>query len=109
MPPKKRLKGAKAQARQPPQPKPTRPTAPEAEGDVDFAGLAKAHWLESVSEGSAIKLENEVVEKELWRRLEADKFSYKSLLALEELQCLEKYVWDSTCADLEMRSGSATR
>ena len=52
--------------------------------------LADKHWLRKSKKPS--KFNTGLVRKELWDALEERNFDYSSLLALEGLQLLEKYV-----------------
>jgi len=51
--------------------------------------LAEKHWLKPVK---SKKVKPEVVKKEIWDILEQQDFQFQSLLVLENLQLLEKYV-----------------
>jgi intron-binding protein aquarius len=67
-----------------------RPTIADLHGENHFAQVARKNWLGSVK---APKVRPEVVKKELWDELESAEFAYSSLLVLENLQLLEKYLW----------------
>lgn len=62
--------------------------APQIDLHVDgyYADLAQKHWLKSTKLGNV----KPSVIKDLWAHLEKDDFAYASLLALENLQTLEK-------------------
>lgn len=66
----------------------TRPTVADLQGDSRWVSLAKTHWLK---ETQARKVKQDVI-KEIWDPLEAEGFSLLSLLALENLNILEKLV-----------------
>lgn len=90
MPTAKRLKSsAKAKGRDKP---PPRPTVADLEGESEFAQLAKKHWLKTSKSAAKVKVKNDVLKKEIWDVLEKDAFAYNSLLILEGLQTLERYV-----------------
>lgn len=67
-----------------------RPTVADLHGDNHFAQVARKHWL---SAKKTPKVRPEVVKKELWDELAKDDFAYSSLLVLENLQLLERYLW----------------
>jgi intron-binding protein aquarius len=67
-----------------------RPTVADLHGDNHFAQVARKHWL---SAKKTPKVRPEVVKKELWDELEKVDFAYSSLLVLENLQLLERYLW----------------
>jgi intron-binding protein aquarius len=98
MPTVKRLKGsgaAKAQKQSDPKPKSTdgRPTPAEVEEEEhQFVQLARKHWLKSGKISTKPKVKSEVMKKEIWDVLEREGFQYKSLLLLESLQTLERYI-----------------
>lgn len=62
--------------------------------DPSFAArwtqLAETHWLKS---STSSKLIPQVIRTEIWDVLQNDGFDYRSLLALENLQILEKCVY----------------
>lgn len=65
---------------------------PRAEklGEDDYwSQLAEKHWLKPVK---SRKVKSGVVKKEIWDVLESEQFQFRSLLVLENLQILEKYV-----------------
>lgn len=67
-----------------------RPTVADLHGDNHFAQVARKSWLSATK---APKVRPEVVKKELWDELEKLGFAYSSLLVLENLQLLERYLW----------------
>lgn len=73
-----------------------RPTVADLHGDNHFAQVARKTWLE-VPKTPAVR--PEVVKKELWDELEKVDFAYSSLLVLENLQLLEKYLWPGFTED----------
>jgi intron-binding protein aquarius len=62
--------------------------APELDGEAPFAQLAQKHWLKSKK---SAKVKPDVLKNEIWDVLEREDFAFKSLLALENLQILERY------------------
>ncbi|EGY15490.1 intron-binding protein aquarius [Verticillium dahliae VdLs.17] len=70
-----------------------RPTVSEIEGENEFSQLARKHWLKPRKKGSAVKVKNDILKKDIWSVLERDNFPDKSLLVLEGLQTLESYLW----------------
>jgi len=71
-------------------------TVAELHGDNYFAQAAKKHWLGSTKTS---KVRPEVIKKELWDELEKTDFAYPSLLVLENLQLLERYLWPGFTED----------
>lgn len=65
-----------------------RPTVVDFREDSPWVKLAKAHWLDA----EVRKVKPEVIKQQLWDPLEAEGFSARSLLILENLNVLEKYV-----------------
>lgn len=65
----------------------SRPTVVDFRQDSPWVKLAKAHWLDV----KIHKVKPDVIKKELWDPLEAEGFSSRSLLILENLNVLEKY------------------
>ena len=55
--------------------------------DSQWVQLAKSHWLETKPR----KVKPEVIKQQFWDVLEAEGFSNRSLLILENLNILEKY------------------
>lgn len=64
----------------------------EDEGEGEFAALAKQHWLKKSKRTTKVKVKNDVLKREIWDTIEKDGFQFKSLLALEGLQTLERSV-----------------
>jgi len=73
-----------------------RPTVADLHGDNHFAQVARKHWLAAKK---APKVRPEVVKKELWDELESGDFAFSSLLVLENLQLLERYLWPGFTED----------
>ncbi|TPX08986.1 uncharacterized protein E0L32_009565 [Thyridium curvatum] len=96
MPAKKKLRSAGAS-----QPKTTaaKPLPTAVDEDVEFAQLAKQHWLKTTKRSTKVKVKNEVLKTEIWDSLEKDGFQFKSLAALESLQLLESYLWPGYTED----------
>lgn len=67
-----------------------RPTVADLQGDLPFAQLAKEHWLRPSKKGTKVKVKLDVLKSDIWDVLEQERFAFKSLLALENLQILEK-------------------
>jgi intron-binding protein aquarius len=93
MPPAKRLRSS-APSRQQAAPARTASgdNAQDGEGEGEFASLAKQHWLKTSKRTTKVKVKNDVLKREIWDAIEKDGFQYKSLLALESLQTLERSV-----------------
>lgn len=51
--------------------------------------LAKTHWLKS---SKSTRVNSQVIKSEIWDVLHSEGFEYRLLLALENLQILERYV-----------------
>lgn len=60
------------------------------EGENAFEELAKKHWLKSTKKQTKVKVKPDVLKSEIWDILEKEDFEFRSLLALENLQILEK-------------------
>ncbi|KAF2133417.1 P-loop containing nucleoside triphosphate hydrolase protein [Dothidotthia symphoricarpi CBS 119687] len=73
-----------------------RPTVADLHGDNHFAQAARKHWLAAKK---TAKVRPDVVKKELWDELEKVDFAYSSLLILENLQLLERYLWPGFTED----------
>ena len=67
----------------------------ELEDENRWTQLAQKHWLKPARSG---KVKPEVIKNEIWNVLEAEDFSLRSLLQLENSQLLEKY-GTSTCGN----------
>jgi hypothetical protein len=63
--------------------------APQNDSHVDsyYVDIAQKHWLKSTKLGNV----KPNVIKDIWSHLEKDDFAYASVLALENLQILERY------------------
>lgn len=68
----------------------SRPTVADLHGENHFAQLARKHWL---NPSKPAKLRLNVVKEEIWDELENTEFAFGSLLVLENLQLLERYLW----------------
>ena len=68
----------------------SRPTVDDLTGDNHYAVLARKHWL---GKSKPPKVQSTVVKAELWDHLEKEGFAFSSLLLLEQLQLLERYLW----------------
>lgn len=67
------------------------PSAGGDDGESSFAQLAKTHWLKPTKKKAAkVKVKPEVLKNDIWDVLEKEDFAFKSLLALENLQILER-------------------
>lgn len=65
--------------------------APDAEPDGEFAQVARDHWLKAPKRGAkTVKVQPAVLKRDIWDVLEKEGFPYRSLLALEGLQTLER-------------------
>ncbi|KAF1947737.1 hypothetical protein EJ02DRAFT_363959 [Clathrospora elynae] len=73
-----------------------RPTVADLHGDNHFAQAARKYWLTAKK---TPRVRPEVVKKELWDELENVDFAYSSLLVLENLQLLERYLWPGFTED----------
>ncbi|KAF2432838.1 intron-binding protein aquarius [Tothia fuscella] len=67
-----------------------RPTIADLQGDNHYAEIARKIWL---TKKKAPKVQPKVVKEDLWDHLEKEGFAYTSLLILETLQVLERYLW----------------
>ncbi|KAH8683151.1 DEAD helicases superfamily protein-like protein [Tricladium varicosporioides] len=88
MAPRTRVKGDSRQEVEEP-----RPTVADLQGDSAFAQLAKKYWLKPSKKTTKVKVKPDVIKNEIWDVLEQEGFEIKSLLALENLQILENYLW----------------
>lgn len=89
MPTAKRQKKSAASQPQSSQP-PSTTAETAAEGESEFAQLAKQHWLKPSKKATKVKVKNDVLKQDIWDPLERDKFPISSLVALEGLQILER-------------------
>lgn len=60
------------------------------EHENPLADLARKYWIKS-KKAAKVKVKPDVV-KEIWDTLAQQDFQYRSLLALENLQALERYI-----------------
>ena len=67
-----------------------RPTIVDFQGENDWAKLAQQHWSRPTTK--ARKVRPDIVKNEIWDALEKEAFDFRSLLILENLQILERYV-----------------
>ena len=68
-----------------------RPTIDDLTGNDNlYAPLARKHWL---TKSKPPKVQAKVVKEGLWDPLEKEDFAFTSLLLLEQLQLLERYLW----------------
>lgn len=65
----------------------TRPSVSDLQGDNRWVTLAQSHWLK---QSKIRKAKQDVLKNEIWDPLEAEGFSARSLLMLENLNILEK-------------------
>lgn len=77
-------------------PSTSRPTIDDLTGDNQFAQLARKHWLGKTKQP---KVQQNVVKEDIWDAVEKEAFAYGSLLLLEQLQLLEKYLWPGYSED----------
>lgn len=61
----------------------------ENEGLDRWTLLAEKHWLKSIN---VKKVNPDLIKKDIWDVLVHDGFDFRSLLALENLQLLDRYV-----------------
>ncbi|KAJ5580048.1 uncharacterized protein N7459_006033 [Penicillium hispanicum] len=73
----------------------SRPTVVDFREDSPWVKLAKAHWLNT----TVRKAKPDVIKQQLWDPLEAEGFSSRSLLILENLNVLEKFLWPTYTED----------
>ncbi|KAI9049183.1 hypothetical protein LZ554_007030 [Drepanopeziza brunnea f. sp. 'monogermtubi'] len=74
--------------------------AGDADGQGSFEELARAHWLKpSKKTASKVKVKPDILKNDIWDVLEKEDFPFKSLLALENLQILESYLWPGYSED----------
>jgi intron-binding protein aquarius len=67
----------------------TRPTVSDLQEDNHWVNLARTHWLKKAK---VRKVKQDVIKKQIWDPLEAEGFPLRSLLTLENLNILEKFV-----------------
>ncbi|OXV09032.1 hypothetical protein Egran_03204 [Elaphomyces granulatus] len=73
-----------------------RPTVSDFQDDNRWVGLAKTQWLKQTK---VSKAKQDVIKKDIWDPLEAESFSLRSLLLLENLNVLEKFLWPTYTED----------
>lgn len=73
----------------------SRPTVEDFRDDSPWVRLAKTHWLDAAN---VRKVKHDVIKKDIWDPLEAESFSFRSLLTLENLNILEKYCASRLCS-----------
>ena len=66
-----------------------RPTIADLTGDNRLVTVAKANWLSKAAQ----KVLPQVLENDIWTYLEKEDFPYFSLVLLEQLQAVERYLW----------------
>jgi intron-binding protein aquarius len=64
--------------------------ASTSEDGNTWAQVAQKHWLKKSGKATKVKVKPDVLKKEIWEVLEKGDFTYSSLLALENLQILER-------------------
>lgn len=67
----------------------SRPSLAEIHGDSPYAQLAQELWLKAPTQ----RVNQEKLKNEIWDPLEKESFAPSSLLLLENLQIVEKYLW----------------
>lgn len=65
-------------------------TVANLDEDVFFQ-LANKYWLKPSKKTTKVKVKPEILKTEIWDVLEKEDFAFRSLLALENLQLLERY------------------
>ncbi|KAJ5543140.1 CWF11 family [Penicillium sp. DV-2018c] len=73
----------------------SRPTVVDFREENPWVQVAKAHWLNA----KVRKAKADVIKKQLWDPLEAEGFNTRSLLILENLNILEKFLWPTYTED----------
>lgn len=66
----------------------SRPTVEDFREDNHWVKLAKSYWLETPK---IRNVKQDTIKKDFWDPLEAEGFSLRSLLTLENLNVLERY------------------
>ncbi|KAL2836517.1 hypothetical protein BJY01DRAFT_55605 [Aspergillus pseudoustus] len=74
----------------------SRPTVEDFRDDSPWVQLAKSHWLET---SNVRKVKHDAIKKDIWDPLETENFSFRSLLTLENLNALEKFLWPTYTED----------
>jgi hypothetical protein len=67
----------------------TRPTVQDLQEGNRWVQTAKTRWLK---DAAVRRAKHDVIKEEIWDGLESESFAQKSLLILENLQILERYV-----------------
>ncbi|KAI9715179.1 MAG: hypothetical protein M1812_006158 [Candelaria pacifica] len=73
-----------------------RPLVADLQGDNNYAQFARKHWLKP---SKVTRILPDVLKTELWDVLAGEGFHFRSLLILENLQFLEKYLWPAYTED----------
>ncbi|EEH20512.2 hypothetical protein PABG_02743 [Paracoccidioides brasiliensis Pb03] len=73
-----------------------RPTVNDLQEDNRWVNLARSHWLKLPK---APKAKPEVIKNDIWEGLVSEKFALRSLLILENLHVLEKFLWPTYSED----------
>ncbi|KAK2863709.1 hypothetical protein FQN49_004072 [Arthroderma sp. PD_2] len=73
-----------------------RPTVNDFQDENPWVSLAKAHWLKP---SKVRKARPEVIKNEIWDPLQSEGFPLHSLLILENLHILEKFLWPTYSED----------
>ncbi|KAI9373951.1 P-loop containing nucleoside triphosphate hydrolase protein [Aspergillus egyptiacus] len=73
-----------------------RPTVEDFRDDSPWVQLAKTYWPERTN---VRKPKHDVIKKNIWDPLEAESFSFRSLLTLENLNILERFLWPTYTED----------
>lgn len=71
------------------------PPAEVSQDESSFSQLAAKYWLKPSKKSAKVKVKPDVIKNEIWDVLEQEEFSYRSLLTLENLHILEKYIYPS--------------
>ncbi|KAL2832412.1 hypothetical protein BDW59DRAFT_104706 [Aspergillus cavernicola] len=74
----------------------SRPTVEDFRDDSPWVQLARTHWPEA---SNVRKVKHDVIKKNIWDPLEAENFSFRSLLTLENLNILERFLWPAYTED----------
>ncbi|KAL2803232.1 hypothetical protein BJX63DRAFT_412680 [Aspergillus granulosus] len=74
----------------------SRPTVEDFRDDSPWVQLARSHWLQK---SNVRKLKHDAIKKDIWDPLDAENFSFRSLLTLENLNVLEKFLWPTYTED----------
>lgn len=73
-----------------------RPTVSDFQEENRWVSLAKTHWLQQTK---VPRPKQDVIKKDLWDPLEAEGFPLRSLLILENLHILERFLWPTYTED----------